>query len=387
MNEINGINELSKYQLFCRLNTSELGELLSLATEISIQAGENLVNEGDESHSFFLIKQGILEVHKKVSDKTISHKLTTINQGEIVGGMALVEDMPRCATLKAVTDTTALKFNIKAIKDNHQIFNGLSIPLCNMLSNQLRYINEVTVQHMQRELEEIKKRNALGIFMIRILYVIGIYTLSFGILEKMQSYLPSTTIISVPLIFIMVIVIFQAMRQSTFPLSTFGLTLKNWKRVSVESIIYTIPVLFIILVAKWVALTLMERPLVELIDPTPVFQVAGNFSLSLYLGSLIAYSVFCPVQEFIARGGLQTSMYKFLPGTETKRLWTAIILSNLMFALTHLHTTLGFALLAFVFGIFWGWLYAKQKSLIGVSISHILIGVWADFIVGFTHLL
>jgi membrane protease YdiL (CAAX protease family) len=42
-----------------------------------------------------------------------------------------------------------------------------------------------------------------------------------------------------------------------------------------------------------------------------------------------------------------------------------------------LYVSPGLALTAFVAGLFWGWLYARQRSLVGVSISHVLLGFWA----------
>ena len=97
---------------------------------------------------------------------------------------------------------------------------------------------------------------------------------------------------------------------------------------------------------------------------------------------MIAYALFTPAQEFITRGALQSSLQMFV-GDETRgKLWSAILLSNLMFAAAHSHTSFGLAVAVLVSGLFWGWLYAKQRSLLGVSVSHFLIGVWALFIVG-----
>ena len=36
----------------------------------------------------------------------------------------------------------------------------------------------------------------------------------------------------------------------------------------------------------------------------------------------------------------------------------------------------------FLPGLFWGWLYARHGTLIGVSVSHILLGLWTVFVVG-----
>jgi membrane protease YdiL (CAAX protease family) len=33
-------------------------------------------------------------------------------------------------------------------------------------------------------------------------------------------------------------------------------------------------------------------------------------------------------------------------------------------------------------GLFWGWMFARQRSIVGVTVSHIVVGLWANFLVG-----
>jgi hypothetical protein len=92
------------------------------------------------------------------------------------------------------------------------------------------------------------------------------------------------------------------------------------------------------------------------------------------------YAIFSPIQELIARGAMQSSLHEFLTGPRAN-LW-AIVLSTLMFTQIHLHLTPAYALAVFFPSLFWGAMYARQRSLVGVSISHILIGVYVAFFLG-----
>jgi CRP/FNR family cyclic AMP-dependent transcriptional regulator len=85
--------------------------------------------------------------------------------------------------------------------------------------------------------------------------------------------------------------------------------------------------------------------------------------------------VFAPFQELIYRGGVQGPLSHFLTGRG--RSWLAIIGANIIFSAAHLYVSPGLAVMAFLAGLFWGWLYARQRGLIGVSVSHILLGFWA----------
>lgn len=51
--------------------------------------------------------------------------------------------------------------------------------------------------------------------------------------------------------------------------------------------------------------------------------------------------------------------------------------ANIIFSAAHLYVSPGLAVMAFVAGLFWGWLYARQGTLVGVSVSHVLLGFWA----------
>ena len=88
-----------------------------------------------------------------------------------------------------------------------------------------------------------------------------------------------------------------------------------------------------------------------------------------------AYVVFAPLQELIYRGGVQGSLSHFLTGP--RREWLAIVGANIIFSAAHLYVSPGLAVMAFVAGLFWGWLYARQGTLVGVSVSHVLLGFWA----------
>lgn len=123
----------------------------------------------------------------------------------------------------------------------------------------------------------------------------------------------------------------------------------------------------------------------------PVFQLSfghGETDAAVHLsrgfGIALLYGLFSPVQEIIVRGGLQSSFQKFLGG-KYRILW-AILLSNAIFAAFHIHVSIALALSAMTAGWFWGWLYYRQGSLFGVSVSHILVGWYALFVLGLAHL-
>ena len=168
-------------------------------------------------------------------------------------------------------------------------------------------------------------------------------------------------------------------KKSPYPISYYGLRLDSWKKNLKESLLWSSGFILVISIAKLVYINTIASE-----SNDPFFQLTDikdkSFLFSLTFISL--YSIFSIFQEFITRSGVQSPLLRFLTGkyVNTK----AIILSTLLFASTHLHlNSIAFAIVVIVPGIFWGIMYARQNSLLGVSVSHILIGVWGAFIMGF----
>ncbi len=107
-------------------------------------------------------------------------------------------------------------------------------------------------------------------------------------------------------------------------------------------------------------------------------------SMGVLIISTIAYAAFSPVQEFIARGGIQTAFQKLM--ISKHNILIAILISNMIFSITHLHLSTATALVVIIPGLFWGWLYSRHTTLIGVCISHIIIGLFAIRVVAFPGL-
>jgi len=119
---------------------------------------------------------------------------------------------------------------------------------------------------------------------------------------------------------------------------------------------------------------------------SPLGASAGGAGLGPYLAQLGIYVlIVVPLQEFIVRGCIQGGLQEFLTGRH-RVLW-AIITSNLFFSVTHSYLSSQFALLTLLPGLFWGWLYYRERTLIGPMLSHALIGVAGIDVVGILDLM
>lgn len=159
--------------------------------------------------------------------------------------------------------------------------------------------------------------------------------------------------------------------KSGYPFSMYGLNADNWQRVVVESVVFTLPVLAIIVFIKWILVNFTP-----IMAGEPVFDLCASHNqsaVSIFLSSL-AHCVFTPIQEFAARGGVQGAFTEFLTGKHKDI--KALLIANLLFSMTHIHISIVIVFVVFLPGLFWGWRFMRQHSLIGISISHIIVGLF-----------
>ena len=92
--------------LFADLPEADLEHLCQEAEEVRLPAGEELFAEGNPGDGAYVITEGQLEVVKASNGREVL--LNVLEPVEVVGEMALLEDKPRMASVRARTDSTLL---------------------------------------------------------------------------------------------------------------------------------------------------------------------------------------------------------------------------------------------------------------------------------------
>lgn len=407
---LDAIKLFQKNRFFRGLSDRQMRQLLPLVRKIAVNEGEYIVHEGDLANDLFVIVEGEVDVIKKEPLSDQRHRLTNLKKEDIFGEMALIEQGTHSATVRANKPTTLLALSItdartlssekttyenligklkemvaevEALSHEQPTYSKLSANLASELSLRLRQANEVTVESLRGQLHEAKTRVRMGSFMINVLAMLVLYVFSLKAISMVAEAGISTAIISIPLIVLFAAGLFIMMKSHGFPYSFYGVTLKNWKRAALEGAIASFPLMALCTGVKWFMITFLAG-----FEGIPLFHFTaginpdfvGKVPVFVIIALPIIYLLFSPLQELIARGALQSSLEEFLVGPN--RRWWAIIVSNLLFCVTHLHVSLGMAFAVVVPGFVWGWLYSRQRSLVGVSISHMIVGGYAFYILG-----
>jgi CRP/FNR family transcriptional regulator, cyclic AMP receptor protein len=127
---------LAAVPLFSQLTRKDLSRLGRAVVERKYKAGETIVKEGEQAVAFFMITKGKVEaVTGNVKKLT---KLNELGAGQVFGEMALLDGMPRVATVKAMTDTECLVLSrwdfVAELRTNPHI----AVAMLPILSKRLR---------------------------------------------------------------------------------------------------------------------------------------------------------------------------------------------------------------------------------------------------------
>ncbi len=97
---------LRKVPLFAEMSEDDLGRLCEMVDEVQLAAGEDLFKEGSKGDRAYVIKEGQVEILKEASGRQVL--VSVRSSGDVIGEMALLEDAPRSATVRARTDASLL---------------------------------------------------------------------------------------------------------------------------------------------------------------------------------------------------------------------------------------------------------------------------------------
>jgi len=99
---------LARVDLFSGLRKKELKEVANVCREGKYSPGSVLISQGEKGLGLFILTKGTVRITRANSPDGAEEVLGTAGAGDVIGEMALLDDMPRSATVTAVDDVTAL---------------------------------------------------------------------------------------------------------------------------------------------------------------------------------------------------------------------------------------------------------------------------------------
>lgn len=129
---------LARVDLFIGLDKKDLQVLAKSCQERKYSAGSKLISQGDTGVGLYVIISGTVQITQATNPDRAEIELGTAGKGSVLGEMALLDDLPRSATVTAVDDVTALLLPIWDFRTTLQSHPEIAVKLLGVLSRRLR---------------------------------------------------------------------------------------------------------------------------------------------------------------------------------------------------------------------------------------------------------
>ena len=130
---------LREVPIFEDLSPEDLGQIAEIAREQVFSSGATLCLAGEEGREMFIIVSGQVEVQQGAGAG--ARVLATRAVGEIVGEMAIIESVPRVATLRALGELRVLVIDAESFNAILRDRPEVSISVLRTVSRRLRELS------------------------------------------------------------------------------------------------------------------------------------------------------------------------------------------------------------------------------------------------------
>ncbi len=130
---------LKSAPLFAAIEGEELAALADIALEQTFQPGEIVFEENQAPHHLYIIVQGKVEVFRRVDSS--ERPLAFLGEKECFGEMAILDDQPRSASVRAAEPTTVLKIDRESFRELILERPNIAFAIFRILSGRLRHQN------------------------------------------------------------------------------------------------------------------------------------------------------------------------------------------------------------------------------------------------------
>ena len=147
---------------FKDLPVESVSSIAAHLEQLRIPSGKIIFEAGAEGDSFYVIREGTVQVYIKESDTKEKIILSQLGAGDYFGEMALLTGEPRSASIETLNEVTVIKIDKpgfdRMIKENPLIL----LPLTHMLSHRLKNANVQRIKAEKFLLSRIKPSGRLS---------------------------------------------------------------------------------------------------------------------------------------------------------------------------------------------------------------------------------
>ena len=149
---------LKKVYFFQELPDQQIKKIQQVCHQIEYNPGDILFEEGSQADRFYIVADGAVEVWKdyKLPDRDL---LAVHEQGHLFGEMALIDELPRSATVLAKEPTRLFYIDRDDFHTIIQDNSKIAISILKSVSAMVRKSNEFFVDNLRERARELEETN------------------------------------------------------------------------------------------------------------------------------------------------------------------------------------------------------------------------------------
>jgi CRP-like cAMP-binding protein len=132
---------------------------------LDLPAGAYVFREGDLGTEMYIIQDGKVEILNRMSDE--DRVLATLEKGDFFGEMSVLEDMPRAASARALTDSKLLQINGSTFDQMLQGNPEIAVRMMRKLSRRLRETDELLKTSFGNKVSPVSRELPVQVAQVR----------------------------------------------------------------------------------------------------------------------------------------------------------------------------------------------------------------------------
>jgi CRP-like cAMP-binding protein len=144
------VETMRKSAVFADLPIEDIVIIADILQELEFQEGHIIFREGDPGDKMYIIVSGQVIIQKGEGDKV--EMTVTLGSGECFGEMAILDGLPRSASVKATKLANLLAIEREDFRELLRVYPEISLNVIQILSGRLRSASSNTIKQIKEQL-------------------------------------------------------------------------------------------------------------------------------------------------------------------------------------------------------------------------------------------
>lgn len=155
MTAVEKVNIIKNCVIFKTLSDEDFIQIAEVAREEKFKSGEIIFEEDSPADSFYIIADGEVEILKKITEHNFE-RLAIKKEGDVFGEMAIIDDLPRSATIRAIKDCTVLKLSKNLFNELLRTFSHIAIEVSRNICQVVRDTNSRYIKGLEKKNKQLR---------------------------------------------------------------------------------------------------------------------------------------------------------------------------------------------------------------------------------------